>query len=185
MSRIAKKPVAIASGAKVNIAGKQVNVEGPKGKLSLTVHPDIEVKLDETGKNLTFERTSEERLARAMHGTTHRLVQNMIAGVTTGYKRTLEIQGVGYKVESKGKNLQFSLGFANPILVEIPGDLKVTVESPVKIHVEGADKQRVGQFASQVRSLRKPEPYKGKGVRYEGEVVKLKPGKAAGGPGSK
>jgi len=185
MSRIGKKPVPIASGVKVSITDHLVRVEGPKGKLEQRVPASIRVELDEGGKQLVVTRPDDERQNKALHGLTRSLLANMVQGVSEGYKRSLEIQGVGYKVEQKGKNLVLSVGYANPISVSIPPDLTVTLEGATKIHVAGPDKQRVGQFASEVRSVRKPEPYKGKGIRYEGEVVKIKPGKAFAGAGSK
>jgi large subunit ribosomal protein L6 len=185
MSRIGKKPVPLASGVKVTVQDHLVKVDGPKGKLELQVHPLITVKLDDAKKELVVTRPDDERQSKALHGLTRALLNNMVIGVSQGYKKTLEIQGVGYKVEMKGKNLVLSVGFANPVTVPIPGDVNVQLEGPTKIHVSGSDKQAVGEFAAQVRKLRKPEPYKGKGIRYEGEAVKIKPGKAFAGAGSK
>jgi len=185
MSRIGKKPVPLASGVKVTVQDHLVKVDGPKGKLELNVHPLITVKLDDAKKELVVTRPDDERQSKALHGLTRALLNNMVIGVSQGYKKTLEIQGVGYKVEMKGKNLVLSVGFANPITVAIPSDVTVQLEGPTKIHVSGSDKQAVGEFAAQVRKLRKPEPYKGKGIRYEGESVKIKPGKAFAGAGSK
>jgi large subunit ribosomal protein L6 len=182
MSRIGKKPVPVGK-AKVTIKDRHVLVEGPKGKLELDVHPAISLKQEEG--NLLVARPDDEKQNKALHGLTRALLANMIEGVTNGYKKSLEIQGVGYKVEQKGKNLVLSVGFANQITVPIPGNVSVAVEGANKIHVTGADKQAVGQFAAQVRSIRKPEPYKGKGIRYEGEIVKIKPGKAFAGAGAK
>jgi large subunit ribosomal protein L6 len=184
MSRIGKKPVPIGS-AKVNVADHLVKIEGPKGKLELTVHPVITVTLDAAKKELVVTRPNDEKFSKALHGLTRSLLANMIEGVTNGYKKSLEIQGVGFKAEQKGKNLVFSVGYANPITMAIPAGLDVKLEGPTKIHIAGPDKQAVGQFASAVRSVRKPEPYKGKGIRYEGEVVKIKPGKAFAGAGAK
>jgi len=185
MSRIGKKPVPLASGVKVTVQDHLVKVDGPKGKLELNVHPLITVKLDDAKKELVVTRPDDERQSKALHGLTRALLNNMVIGVSQGYKKTLEIQGAGYKVEMKGKNLVLSVGFANPITVAIPSDVTVQLEGPTKIHVSGSDKQAVGEFAAQVRKLRKPEPYKGKGIRYEGESVKIKPGKAFAGAGSK
>ena len=182
MSRIGKKPVPIGK-AKVAIAGQKINVEGPKGKLALDVHPLIKVKQAEG--NLIVERPDDEKQSKALHGLTRALLANMVEGVTNGYRKALEIQGVGYKAEQRGKNLVLSVGYANQITVPIPGNVTVALDGPTKISVTGADKQAVGQFAAQVRSIRKPEPYKGKGIRYEGEVVKIKPGKAFAGAGAK
>ena len=161
-----------------------VKVEGPKGKLEVNVHPKIDVKIGDGGKELIVTRRDEERESKALHGLTRALLNNMVLGVTQGYKRSLEIQGVGYKAEIKGKNLILSVGYANQITKMIPIELKVETDG-AKIHISGPDKQKVGQFAAEVRQVRKPEPYKGKGIRYEGEVVKIKPGKAFAGAGAK
>jgi large subunit ribosomal protein L6 len=182
MSRIGKKPVPIGS-AKVAVADKNVKIEGAKGKLELTVHPLITVKLE--GKDLIVTRPDDEKQTKALHGLTRSLLANMVEGVTAGYKKTLEIQGVGYKAEQKGKNLVLSVGYANTISKAIPGNVTVQLEGTNKIHISGADKQAVGQFAAELRQVRKPEPYKGKGIRYEGEQVKIKAGKAFAGAGAK
>lgn len=187
MSRIGKKPVPVGK-AKVTINGQKVNVEGPKGKLELSVHPAMKVELK--GTEVMVARPDDERQNRALHGLTRALLANMVEGVTTGYKKTLELRGVGYKADMKGKNLVLSLGFANQVLVTIPAGVAVKVEPGQgeitnKIVVEGPDKQSVGNFAAEVRKIRKPEPYKGKGIRYEGETVKIKPGKAFAGAGAK
>ena len=184
MSRIGKKPVPIASGAKVSVQNDTVHVEGAKGKLEYRLVPGITVKVDDSKKELLVTRPDDEKQSKAFHGLTRALIANMITGVTQGYKKTLEIQGVGYKAEQRGKNLVLSVGYANQITVAIPSNLAVQVEG-LKIHVSGADKQAVGQFAAEVRKVRKPEPYKGKGIRYEGEQVKIKPGKAFAGAGAK
>jgi large subunit ribosomal protein L6 len=182
MSRIGKKPVPIGK-AKVAVNGKKINVEGPKGKLELTVHPVITVKLE--GTDLIVTRPDDDKFSKALHGLTRSLLANMVEGVTNGYKKTLEVQGVGYKAEQKGKQIVLSVGYAHPISKTIPGNVTVQVEGVNKIHISGADKQAVGQFASELRQVRKPEPYKGKGLRYEGEKVKIKPGKAFAGAGAK
>jgi large subunit ribosomal protein L6 len=182
MSRIGKKPVPVGK-AKIAINGQKVSVDGPKGKLELNVHPAITVKQE--GADLVVTRPDDEKQSKALHGLTRALLANMIEGVTNGYKKTLEIQGVGYKVEQKGKNLVLSVGYANAVTKAIPGNVTVQVEGTNKIHITGADKQAVGQFASELRQVRKPEPYKGKGIRYEGEQVKIKPGKAFAGAGAK
>lgn len=181
MSRIGKKPVEVGK-AKVAIKDGRINVDGPKGKLEMKVPETITVK-QEDGK-LIVARPDDQRQSKALHGLTRSLLANMIQGVTEGYKKTLEIQGVGYKAEMRGKNLVLNVGYANPITKAIPSTVAVTIEAN-KIHVVGADKQAVGQFAAEVRSVRKPEPYKGKGIRYEGEQVKIKPGKAFAGAGAK
>jgi len=182
MSRIGKKPVPVGK-AKVTVKDHHIAVEGPKGKLELDVHPAITVKQDEG--NLVVTRPNDEKPSKALHGLTRALLANMIEGVTNGFKKTLEVQGVGYKAEMKGKNLVLSVGFANTVSVAVPGNVTVQLEGTNKIHVSGADKQAVGQFAAMVRQIRKPEPYKGKGIRYEGEAVKIKPGKAFAGAGAK
>jgi large subunit ribosomal protein L6 len=182
MSRIGKKPVPIGA-AKVTVQDHLVRVEGPKGKLEQQVHPAIKVVLDSAKKELVVTRPDDERQSKALHGLTRSLLANMVEGVINGYKKSLEIQGVGYKAEMKGKNLILSVGYANTISVPIPVGVTVAVEG-MKVHVSGPSKQLVGQFASDVRRVRKPEPYKGKGIRYEGEVVKIKPGKAFAGAGA-
>src|SRR3954452_14716329 len=183
MSRIGKKPVPLVKGVKVTVQDQLVKMEGPKGKLELTVHPLISVKQD--GENLLVTRPDDEKQSKALHGLTRALLNNMVTGVSAGYKKTLEIQGVGYKAELRGKNLVLSVGYANTVTMAVPGDVQVALEGTNKIHVTGADKQAVGEFAAQVRKTRKPEPYKGKGIRYEGEAVKIKAGKAFAGAGAK
>jgi large subunit ribosomal protein L6 len=182
MSRIGKKPVPVGK-AKVTVKDHHIAVEGPKGKLELNVHPTITVAQQDG--NLVVTRPDDEKQSKALHGLTRALLANMIEGVTNGYKKTLEIQGVGYKAEQKGKNIVLSVGFANPVTLSVPGTVSVALEGANKIHVSGADKQAVGEFAARIRKVRKPEPYKGKGIRYEGEVVKIKPGKAFAGAGAK
>ena len=189
MSRLGKKPVPLGA-AKIAIADRHVKVEGPKGKLELHVHPTISVALDADKKNVLVTRPDDERQSKALHGLTRALVANMVEGVTNGYKKTLELRGVGYKADLRGKKIVLSVGLANPISVDVPGHLTVTVEPGQgeitnRIVVVGPDKQAVGNYAASVRELRKPEPYKGKGIRYEGESVKIKPGKAFAGAGSK
>ena len=183
MSRIGKKPVPVGA-AKVTVQVGLVRVEGPKGKLELRVPESITVALDAGKKELVVTRPDDQKQSKALHGLTRAIIANMIEGVANGYKKTLDVQGVGYKAEIKGKNLVLSVGYANQITKAIPADLAVAVEGS-KINISGPDKQRVGQFASDVRKVRKPEPYKGKGIRYEGEVVKIKPGKAFAGAGAK
>ena len=177
MSRIGKIPVPIAPGVKVNVAGSKVNVEGPKGKLSFDFRPEVgvEVKANE----VVVTNLSSAREAKALHGLTRAVVANMIEGVTKGYEKKLELQGVGYVCSLKGKVLALRVGFANEIKKEVPEGLKVECPDQTHINISGCDKQLVGQFAAAVRALRKPEPYKGKGIRYVGEQIKLKPGKAA------
>jgi len=182
MSRIGKKPVPVGK-AKVAIKDQHVSVEGPKGKLELNVHPLI--KVTQADGNLIVNRPDDEKQSKALHGLTRALLANMIEGVTNGYKKSLEVQGVGYKAEQKGKNLVLSVGYANTISLPVPAGVTMTLEGTNKIHLTGPDKQLVGQFASDIRRVRKPEPYKGKGIRYEGEKVKIKPGKAFAGAGAK
>ena len=182
MSRIGKKPVPVGK-AKITIKDQQVVAEGPKGRLELNVHPLI--KVSQADGNLVVVRPNDEKPSKALHGLTRALLANMVEGVTNGYKKSLEVQGVGYKAELRGKNLVLSVGYANQIVLEVPAGVTTTVEGINKIHVVGPDKQKVGQFASEIRGVRKPEPYKGKGIRYEGEVVKIKPGKAFAGAGAK
>ena len=180
MSRIGKKPVPVVGGVKIAIKDQNVKVEGPKGKLEINVHPAIDVKLDDATKELVVTRNNDDRQSKALHGLTRALLNNMIQGASQGYQKVLEVQGVGYKAELRGKELILAVGYANTISVPVPPGLTVAVEGN-KVRVSGPDKQLVGQFASDVRRIRKPEPYKGKGVRYEGEVVKIKPGKAVTG----
>ena len=184
MSRIGKKPVPVGA-AKVTVQDGLVRVEGPKGKLEQKIPATIKVRMDADKKELVVERPDDEKQSKALHGLTRALLANMVEGVTNGYKKSLEIQGVGYKVEQKGKNLVLSVGYANTVSKPIPAGVNVTLEGPTKIHLTGADKQLVGQFASDLRRVRKPEPYKGKGIRYEGEKIKIKPGKAFAGAGAK
>jgi len=179
MSRIGKKPVPILDGVSVSVQGRTVLVEGPKGKLQWEHRPEVTVRLDESGRNVVVERLQENRESRAFHGLTRALVNNMILGVKNGYEKRLEIVGVGYLAAVQGKTLQLRVGFANELQKEIPPGLQVTCPDQTHIVVRGCDKQQVGEFAAEVRALRKPEPYKGKGVRYQGEHVKIKPGKAA------
>ena len=185
MSRIGKKPVPIASGAKVQISDHLIKVEGPKGKLEFQARPEVDIKLDDAKKEILVTRRGDDKQSKALQGLTRSIVNNMVIGVTQGYKKSLEIQGVGYKAEMKGKSLVLSVGYANTITVPVPGTVTVQLEGANKIHITGADKQAVGQLASDIRRVRKPEPYKGKGIRYEGEVVKIKPGKAVTGTAAK
>ena len=182
MSRIGKKPVPVGK-AKITIKDQHVTAEGPKGKLELNVHPVIKVTQEDG--NLIVVRPNDEKPSKALHGLTRALLANMVEGVTEGYRKSLEVQGVGYKVELRGKTLVLSVGYANQITLQVPAGVTAALEGANKIHVTGSDKQKVGQFASEIRSVRKPEPYKGKGIRYVGEVVKIKPGKAFAGAGAK
>ncbi len=179
MSRIGKKPVPISDGAKVSINGRNVEIEGPKGKLSYEHRPEVSVAVNEDEKQIVITRGSNERPSREYHGLTRALIANMVEGVTKGYEKRLEVVGVGYLAAVQGDVLQLRVGYANELKQKIPSDLTVTCPDQTHIVVQGCDKQKVGQFAAEVRSLRKPEPYKGKGVRYQGEQVKIKPGKSA------
>jgi large subunit ribosomal protein L6 len=179
MSRIGKKPVPVLDGVKVAIDGRKIMVEGPKGKLQWEHRKEISVKLDDAKKNVVVERSDDERPARAYHGLTRAILNNMIFGVKNGYEKRLEIVGVGYQASIKGKAVNLRVGLANELVREIPAGLTVTCPDATHVVIQGCDKQQVGQFAAELRSLRKPEPYKGKGIRYQGEYVKIKPGKAA------
>jgi large subunit ribosomal protein L6 len=179
MSRIGKKPVPVPDGVKVAIQGRTVSVEGPLGKLDIEHRPEVQVGFDEKTRQISVARVSEERFARACHGLTRALISNMVRGVTSGYEKRLEIVGVGYAGSIQGDQLSLRVGFANEVVKTVPPSLKVTCPDQTHIVVKGCDKQQVGQFAAEVRAMRKPEPYKGKGVRYVGEHVKIKPGKAA------
>jgi large subunit ribosomal protein L6 len=176
MSRIGRMPVTVPSGVDVTIDGRDVTVTGPKGTLRHTVPPPIEVA--RTDGVLTVTRPNDEGEIRALHGLSRTLINNMIIGVTEGYRKTLEIQGVGYRVQARGKDLEFSLGFSHPVVVSPPDGITFRVEVPTRFVVEGIDKQQVGEVAANIRKLRKPDPYKGKGVRYQGEQVRRKVGKA-------
>ena len=177
MSRIGKLPIQVPAGVDVTIDGRTVAVKGPKGSLSHTVAAPIEVTKGEDGV-LSVVRPNDERQNKALHGLSRTLVANMITGVTTGYSKALEISGVGYRVQAKGSNLEFSLGYSHPILIEAPEGITFKVESPTKFSVEGIDKQKVGEVSAKIRKLRTPDPYKAKGVRYAGEVIRRKVGKA-------
>ncbi len=176
MSRIGKLPVTVPSGVDVTIDGRTVTVKGPKGTLSHTVIEPITVERGDDGAILV-KRPDDERRNRAFHGLTRSLVNNLIVGVTSGYEKTLEIVGVGYRVALKGSNLEFALGFSHPVVVEPPEGITFAVETPTRFSVSGIDKQLVGEVAANIRKIRKPEPYKGKGVRYAGENVRRKVGK--------
>jgi large subunit ribosomal protein L6 len=169
-------PVTIPSGVDVAINGREVTVTGPKGKLSLEVAEPIEVS--QRDGVITVTRPNDEGHVRALHGLSRSLVANMVTGVTEGYRKTLEIVGVGYRVQAKGPNLEFSLGFSHPVTVSPPEGITLRVETPTRLVVEGIDKQQVGEVAANIRKLRKPDPYKGKGLRYSGEHIRRKVGKA-------
>ena len=176
MSRIGKLPIDLPKTVKTSVLDGVVTVEGAKGKLTQVLPENISVEITET--QVLVSRANEEKATKAAHGLTRQLIRNMVIGVSEGYKKTLIIMGVGYKAEMSGKNIVLSLGFANDIEYVTPEGIKISLENPTKIVIEGIDKQLVGQTAAELRSLRKPEPYKGKGVRYEGEYVRAKSGKA-------
>ncbi|SHL01423.1 large subunit ribosomal protein L6 [Pseudonocardia thermophila] len=176
MSRIGKLPIPVPSGVDVKIDGRTVTVKGPKGTLSHTVAEPITVERADDG-SILVKRPDDERRSKAMHGLSRTLINNLIVGVTNGYEKKLEIVGVGYRVAMQGKALQFALGFSHPVVVEPPEGITFAVESPTKFSVSGIDKQLVGETAANIRKIRKPEPYKGKGVRYAGENVRRKVGK--------
>ncbi|MBV9381643.1 MAG: 50S ribosomal protein L6 [Streptosporangiaceae bacterium] len=176
MSRIGRLPVAIPSGVDVTIEGRDVTVQGPKGTLALTVAEPIAVQQEDGVIRVT--RPSDEGHVRALHGLSRTLIANMVTGVTEGYRKTLEIVGVGYRVQARGAALEFSLGFSHPVTVQPPEGITFRVEAPTRFVVEGIDKQQVGEVAARIRKLRKPDPYKAKGVRYQGEQIRRKVGKA-------
>jgi large subunit ribosomal protein L6 len=175
MSRIGKKPVAVPKGVTVTLSGNSVSVKGPKGELARTFHPEMSLVME--GDNVTVSRPSDETRHKALHGLSRTLLANMVEGVTKGYKKTLEIQGVGYKAETKPFGLQLSLGFSHPVQYKAPAGIKFAVENNTVVKIEGADKEMVGQVAAELRNMRPPEPYKGKGIRYQGEQVRRKAGK--------
>jgi large subunit ribosomal protein L6 len=176
MSRIGRMPVVVPAGVDVAISGREVSVKGPKGSLHLEVTAPIDVT--HSDGVITVTRPSDEGEIRALHGLSRSLIANMVTGVTSGYAKTMEIVGVGYRVQAKGKDLEFALGFSHPVLVSPPEGIAFKVETPTRFVVEGIDKQQVGEVAANIRKLRKPDPYKGKGVRYSGEQVRRKAGKA-------
>jgi large subunit ribosomal protein L6 len=175
MSRIGKKPVAVPKGVTVTLNGQRLSAKGPKGELARTFHPEIKLAVE--GAQVLVTRPSDEARHKALHGLSRTLVQNMVDGVSTGFTKVLEIQGVGFKAEAKPAGLQLALGFSHPVVYPAPAGIKFTVDNNTIVKIEGSDKELVGQVAAEIRSLRKPEPYKGKGVRYQGEVVRRKAGK--------
>ncbi|MDF3303904.1 MULTISPECIES: 50S ribosomal protein L6 [unclassified Rhodococcus (in: high G+C Gram-positive bacteria)] len=176
MSRIGKIPVTVPGGVDVSIDGQDITVKGPKGSLALTISEPIAIAKNDDG-TLSVTRPDDERRSRALHGLSRTLVQNLITGVTDGYTTKMEIHGVGYRVALKGKDLEFALGYSHPVPIEAPEGITFAVESPTKFSVSGIDKQKVGQISANIRRLRRPDPYKGKGVRYEGEQIRRKVGK--------
>jgi large subunit ribosomal protein L6 len=176
MSRIGRLPVVIPGGVDVTIEGREVTVQGPKGRLSLQLAPPIEIS--QSDGTLSVTRPNDEGEVRALHGLSRSLVANMVTGVTEGYSKILEIVGVGYRVQARGADLEFALGYSHPVKVSPPEGITFRVETPTRLVVEGIDKQQVGEVAANIRKLRKPDPYKGKGVRYSGEQIRRKAGKA-------
>lgn len=177
MSRIGRKAIPVPSGVEVVIEGQTVKVKGPRGELKHTLAEPITAERAETGE-LNVVRPNDERKAKELHGLSRTLVANMIVGVTEGYRKSLEIAGTGYRVAAKGSDLEFALGFSHPVVVAAPSGITFTVERPTLFHIAGIDKQQVGEVAANIRKIRPPEPYKGKGVRYQGEVIRRKAGKA-------
>jgi large subunit ribosomal protein L6 len=181
MSRIGKAPVTIPAGVTVTMKDNVVTVKGPKGELSQEINPNIKVSIE--GNTITFERPNDEKENRSMHGLYRSLVQNMVTGVSEGYKKTLELVGVGYRVSNQGQLLEFSVGYTHNIYLQLPSEIKVETKSernqnPLVI-LESCDKQLIGQVCAKIRSFRKPEPYKGKGIKFQGEVIRRKAGKSA------
>ncbi len=175
MSRIGKLPIPVPSGVDVAIDGQQVTVKGPKGSLSHVLSEPITIAQEDGA--LTVSRPDDERLSKSLHGLSRTLIANMVTGVTAGYTKNLEIVGTGYRVTAKGGDLEFALGFSHPVVVTAPEGISFRVDAPTRFVVEGIDKQKVGEVAANIRKLRKPDPYKGKGVRYQGEVIRRKAGK--------
>jgi large subunit ribosomal protein L6 len=177
MSRIGRLPVTVPSGVDVSIDGQAVSVKGPRGQLRVTVPEPIAVGRGENGA-IEVTRPNDERTSRSLHGLTRSLINNMVLGVTEGYEKRMEIHGTGYRVVARGSALEFSLGYSHPITVDPPQGISFTIENPTRFSVQGIDKQQVGEVAANIRKLRKPDPYKGKGVRYAGEHIRRKVGKA-------
>ena len=179
MSRIGKKPITVPAGVEVKINGNEVTVKGPKGELKNTFNADMAIAME--GNEITVTRPTDNKEHRALHGLTRTLIANMVEGVANGYSKTLEVNGVGYRVQKQGKNLVMNLGFSHQVIVEEPAGITIEVPGPNQIVISGADKQQVGQFAAEVREKRPPEPYKGKGIKYADEHIRRKEGKAAKG----
>ncbi|MGI8682938.1 MAG: 50S ribosomal protein L6 [Mycobacteriales bacterium] len=176
MSRIGRLPIPVPSGVDVDIDGRAVTVKGPKGTLTHTVAAPIQVARADDGQ-LQVTRPDDERESRSLHGLSRTLISNMVVGVTAGYSKAMEIVGVGYRVQARGRDLEFALGFSHPVHIVAPEGIDFAVQAPTRFTVSGIDKQQVGEVAAKIRKLRKPDPYKGKGVRYQGEVVRRKVGK--------
>jgi len=192
MSRVGKTPIEIPGGVKAAVSGRTVSVEGPKGKLSWEHRPEVSVQIDQDARTITVSRGSDERLSRSLHGLTRSLIANMVEGCSKGFVRALEVYGVGYGVQLQGNKLTVNCGYSHPVVFDVPAGVTVEVQTPqargdtdpAKFSVSGADKQAVGQLAAKIRMTRKPEPYKGKGIRYAGEYVRRKVGKAFAGTGA-
>lgn len=182
MSKIGKKPVEIPSGVNVEIKGNVITVKGPKGSLIWKFHPMMDVKVEDN--KIWVRRPNDEKLFKALHGTTRQIIKNMVVGVSEGYKKVLIIEGTGYKASMQGEKLILNVGYSHPVEYVPPEGVKISVQGNNRIIVEGIDKQKVGQVAAEIRRVREPDPYKGKGIRYEGERIKLKPGKSAVGKGA-
>ncbi len=176
MSRIGRQPIQIPSAVHVTLEGPTITVRGPRGELRRDVHPDMRLHVEDG--RLIVTRPSDQPQHRALHGLTRALLANMVSGVASGFSKTLELQGVGYRAQQMGKNIQLAVGFSHPVEVKAPPDITLEVEGTTRIHVRGIDKEMVGQVAAEIRRIRPPEPYKGKGIRYEGEHVRRKAGKA-------
>ena len=178
MSRIGKKPISLPAGVKVTIDGNAITVQGPKGLLEQTLPPDITVTQEDN--QILVQRASDDKTHRAYHGLSRALIANMVEGVTNGFEKRLELVGVGYRAQMQGKKLVISIGFSHPVEVDAPAGIEFEVPAPTKITIKGVDKQVVGNTAAHIRAIRKPEPYKGKGIKYENEVIRRKAGKAGG-----
>jgi large subunit ribosomal protein L6 len=179
MSRIGKKPIAIPAGVDVKLNGTEITVKGPKGELKNTLRPEMEIVIENS--EIIVKRPNDDQTNRSLHGLTRTLIANMVEGVTEGFKKELDVNGVGYRVQKQGKNLVMNLGYSHQVIMEEPAGLTIDVPSPNKIIVSGSDKQAVGQLAAQIREKRPPEPYKGKGIKYVDEHIRRKEGKAAKG----
>ncbi len=179
MSRIGRKPVNIPAGVEVKVSDGVVTVKGPKGTLTQKIHPNMDVKVE--GTEVIVTRPNDEKENRSLHGLTRSLIHNMVVGVTEGFKKELEVNGVGYRVQKQGKNLVMNLGYSHQVIVSDNDDITIEAPTPNKIIISGIDKQKVGQFAAEVREKRPPEPYKGKGIKYAGEFIRRKEGKAGKG----
>lgn len=179
MSRIGKKPIAIPAGVEAKLNGNEMTVKGPKGELKAALRPEMEIVIENS--EIIVKRPNDDQINRSLHGLTRTLIANMVEGVTAGFTKELEVNGVGYRVQKQGKNLVMNLGYSHQVIMEEPNGITIEVPGPNKIIVSGSDKQAVGQFAAQIREKRPPEPYKGKGIKYAGEHIRRKEGKSAKG----